>query len=70
MEKKGRPHNGEHEQAQQQSLCQSDGEAGNTQGALEDFREARQLAIVMRADIVPADHDRITLENRVSRIHF
>ena len=31
--------------------------------ALDDFREARQVALEMRADIVPADQDRVTLES-------
>ncbi len=43
-------------------------ESGHTNAALRDFREARRLATVMRADIVPADQDRIALENRVSQI--
>ena len=43
-------------------------EAGRNREALEDFRESRRLAVRMRANIVPADQDRITLENRVSRI--
>jgi CHAT domain-containing protein/tetratricopeptide (TPR) repeat protein len=43
-------------------------ETGSTRRALEDFRESRRLAIRMRADIVPADHDRVALESRVSRI--
>jgi CHAT domain-containing protein len=43
-------------------------ETGNTRPALDDFRESRLLAIGMRADIVPADQDRIALESRVSRI--
>jgi CHAT domain-containing protein len=36
-------------------------------GALADFREARRIAAGMRADIVPADRDRITLEGDLSR---
>jgi CHAT domain-containing protein len=43
-------------------------ETGKIRPALDDFRQARRLAIRMRADIVPADQDRVTLENRVSRI--
>jgi CHAT domain-containing protein len=43
-------------------------EAGRNREALEDFRESRRLAVRMRANIVPADQDRVTLENRVSRI--
>ena len=37
-------------------------------GALADFREARRIAAGMRADIVPADRDRVTLEGNLSRI--
>jgi len=37
-------------------------------GALEDFRQARRIAAGMRADIIPADRDRITLEGNLSRI--
>jgi tetratricopeptide (TPR) repeat protein len=37
-------------------------------GALADFREARRLASQMRADIVPADRDRIALEGGLSRV--
>jgi len=36
-------------------------------GALADFRAARRIASQMRADIVPADQDRITLEGSLSR---
>jgi tetratricopeptide (TPR) repeat protein len=36
-------------------------------GALADFREARRSAAEMRADIVPADHDRVALEGGLSR---
>lgn len=43
-------------------------ETGSLRPALEDFRESRRLAIRMRADIVPADQDRIALESRVSRV--
>jgi len=43
-------------------------ETGKIGPALDDFRQARRLAIRMRAYIVPADQDRVTLENRVSRI--
>lgn len=42
--------------------------AGDLSAALGDFREARRLAIRLRADMVPADQDRVALENRVSRI--
>jgi CHAT domain-containing protein/tetratricopeptide (TPR) repeat protein len=37
-------------------------------GALNDFLEARRLAAEMRADIVPADEDRVTLEAGLGRI--
>jgi CHAT domain-containing protein len=37
-------------------------------GALADFREARRIAARMRADIVPADQDRIALEGGLSRL--
>jgi CHAT domain-containing protein/tetratricopeptide (TPR) repeat protein len=37
-------------------------------GALADFRTARRIASQMRADIVPADQDRVTLEGRLSRV--
>ncbi len=37
-------------------------ENGDLPGALEDFREARRVALEMRADIVPADQDRVALE--------
>lgn len=37
-------------------------------GALTDFLEARRLAAEMRADIVPADEDRVTLEAGLGRI--
>jgi CHAT domain-containing protein/tetratricopeptide (TPR) repeat protein len=37
-------------------------------GALDDFLEARRLAAEMRADIVPADEDRVTLEAGLGRI--
>ena len=37
-------------------------------GALADFRAARQIAAQLRADIVPADQDRITLEGLLSRV--
>lgn len=43
-------------------------EAGETAAALGDFREARRLAMRMRADIVPADQDRVALESHASRI--
>ncbi len=37
-------------------------------GALADFREAHRLAALMRADIVPADQDRITFESGLNRV--
>jgi tetratricopeptide (TPR) repeat protein len=37
------------------------------QGALEDFRESRRLAAQMRADVVPADQDRVALEGGLNR---
>lgn len=37
-------------------------------GALADFRHARRIASRMRADIVPADQDRIALESGLSRL--
>jgi CHAT domain-containing protein len=37
-------------------------------GALQDFREARRIAILLRADIVPADQDRITFESGLNRL--
>jgi len=36
---------------------------GDVVRALDDFREARRVALEMRADIVPADQDRIQLES-------
>lgn len=43
-------------------------DSGQFRRALEDFREANRLALLMRADIVPADRDRIALEGGLSRI--
>ena len=43
-------------------------EHNNLRGALSDFREAHRLATLMRADIVPADQDRITFESGLSRV--
>lgn len=37
-------------------------------GALADFREAHRIAALMRADIVPADQDRITFESGLNRV--
>jgi tetratricopeptide (TPR) repeat protein len=39
----------------------------NLEGAMADFREARRIAGQMRADIVPADRDRVVLEGGLSR---
>ncbi len=41
---------------------------GDLPGALEDYREARRLALEMRADIVPADQDRVALESGLSAV--
>ncbi len=43
-------------------------EHGDPEGALEDFREARRAALEMRADMVPADQDRISLESGLSTV--
>ena len=43
-------------------------ETGKPEIALEDFRASRRLAVRMRIDIVPADQDRVSLENYVNRI--
>ena len=43
-------------------------ETGKPEAALDDFRESRRLAVRMRIDIVPADRDRVSLENYVNRI--
>ncbi len=40
----------------------------DARGALSDFHEARRLASQMRADVVPADEDRVTLESGLGRI--
>jgi CHAT domain-containing protein len=40
----------------------------NLNGALADFRAASQYVSLMRADIVPADQDRVTLESGLSRV--
>jgi CHAT domain-containing protein/Tfp pilus assembly protein PilF len=37
-------------------------------GALEDFREARAIAAQMRADVVPADLDRVALANGLNSV--
>ncbi len=41
---------------------------GNLPGALRDFREARRLETVLRADVVPADQDRLALEGSLSQV--
>jgi CHAT domain-containing protein len=41
---------------------------GDVGGAWTDFLEARRLAAVTRADVVPADQDRIAMDNGLSRI--
>ena len=41
---------------------------GDWQGALEDFRASRRLAAQLRADVVPADQDRIALEGGLNRV--
>ena len=43
-------------------------ETGDARAALSDFRESRRLAIRLRADMVPADRDRVSLENYLSRV--
>ncbi len=43
-------------------------EHSDLHGALADFREANRLASLMRADIVPADQDRISLAGGLSKI--
>jgi tetratricopeptide (TPR) repeat protein len=37
-------------------------------GALSDFREARRLITLMRADTVPSDRDRVAMESGLSRV--
>jgi len=41
---------------------------GNLPGALSDFRAARKIAARLRADVVPADQDRIALESGLGSI--
>jgi CHAT domain-containing protein len=43
-------------------------QANDLRGALADFREARSIFSGMRADIVPADQDRVALETGLSDI--
>ena len=42
--------------------------AGNTRAALADFREARRIAANLRADMVPADQDRVAMESGLSLV--
>lgn len=41
---------------------------GDIRGALDDFRESSRIALKMRADVVPADQDRIALETGLSLV--
>ena len=43
-------------------------ETRDWQGAVGDFREARRLAARMRADVIPADQDRVALEGGLNRV--
>ncbi len=43
-------------------------EHGDPKGALDDYREARRIALEMKADMVPADQDRIELESNLSEV--
>ncbi len=43
-------------------------EHGDLEGALDDYREARRIALEMRADVVPADQDRVALESGLSSV--
>src|SRR5206468_10038095 len=40
---------------------------GDAAGALADFREANRLAARMRADMVPADQDRVAFETGIGK---
>lgn len=42
--------------------------AGDIHGALADFRESSRIALRMRADVVPADQDRIALQTGLSLV--
>jgi CHAT domain-containing protein len=44
-------------------------QSGNLRGALADFRESRAMASDMRAEMVPADQDRVALEKGLSLIY-
>jgi CHAT domain-containing protein len=41
---------------------------GDAHGALDDFRESSRIALRMRADVVPADQDRVALESGLSLV--
>jgi CHAT domain-containing protein/tetratricopeptide (TPR) repeat protein len=41
---------------------------GDLRGALDDYREARRIALEMRADVVPADQDRVALESGLNSV--
>jgi tetratricopeptide (TPR) repeat protein len=41
---------------------------GNFESALADFREARRIAFQVRADMVPADQDRVSMEGGLSGV--
>ena len=41
---------------------------GDAAGALADFREARGLALALRADVLPADQDRIAFESSLGQV--
>jgi CHAT domain-containing protein/tetratricopeptide (TPR) repeat protein len=43
-------------------------ENDDLRGAMDDFREARGTALEMRADMVPADQDRVALETGLSSV--
>jgi CHAT domain-containing protein len=43
-------------------------QSNNFAAALADFREARRLAAQVRADVVPADYDRVALSQGLNRI--
>jgi len=42
--------------------------AGDLEGSVSDFREARQIVAEIRADMVPADRDRVALESGLSMV--
>ena len=43
-------------------------DSGDPESALQDFRESRAIVSGMRADMVPADQDRVTLESGLSEV--